>query len=309
MTDGGDNESGILVYPRLPVPRPRRDEPRLSTHRDRRPRGGVPIAGVVVAALAGGTGGWFLRPVIAPDPRVAAADRRAGDAEAAAASQKARGDALDKLVDTATRARRDAEARLAAAQPAQAELAGRAADEAGQRKAAEAVQARLRPALDRAAGSFAVEGAEVHLRIADRALFKPGDDALTDRGKAMLGKLAAVLKELPGQRIWVQGHTDDTPIALPRPAPAPPPVRGARPAPPPPAAVVRFPTNWELSAARAVAVVHYFQDVARLEPTRLTALAFGQYAPISRKDRSVNRRIEIVVAPAAAAAPAGRADH
>ncbi|HEX7841699.1 MAG TPA: OmpA family protein, partial [Kofleriaceae bacterium] len=96
---------------------------------------------------------------------------------------------------------------------------------------------------------------------------------------------------------WVQGHTDDTPVAQPR--PPPPPARG-KPGPPPPAPGVRFPTNWELSAARAVAVVHYFQDVAKLEPSRLTALAFGPYAPLSKKDRSVNRRIEIVVAGAAA---------
>jgi flagellar motor protein MotB len=106
-----------------------------------------------------------------------------------------------------------------------------------------------------------------------------------------------VLKDLPDKQVWVQGHTDDTPVALPRPPPAPPPpARGARPAPPPPAPVVRFPTNWELSALRALAVVHYLQDVAKLEPSRLTALAFGQYAPLSKKDRSVNRRIEIVIA-------------
>src|SRR5215510_6827226 len=153
MTDG-DNESGILVYPRLPVPRSRRDEPRLPTHRDGRRRGGGGIAAIVIAALAAGAGGWFLRPLIAPDPRIAAAGKRASDAEAAAAAQKTRADALDKQVDAATKGKRDAEAKLAVAEGAEAELAGRTADEAGQRKAAEAVQARLKPALDRAAGSI-----------------------------------------------------------------------------------------------------------------------------------------------------------
>lgn len=294
MTDG-DNESGVLVYPRLPVPRGRRDEPRLATQHARRRWGGGRIAAIAIAALAGGAGGWFLRPVIAPDPRITTADKRASDAEAAAAAQKTRADALDKQVDAAGKARRDAEAKLAVAEAAQAELAGRTADEASQRKVAEAVQAKLKPAVDRAAGSIALEGTEVHLRLADRVLFRPSDDALTDRGKAVLARLAAALKDLPDERVWVQGHTDDTPVALPK--PPPPPARG-KPAPSPPAPVVRFPTNWELSAARAVAVVHYFQDVAKLEPSRLTALAFGQYAPISKKDRSVNRRIEIVVAAA-----------
>jgi chemotaxis protein MotB len=60
--------------------------------------------------------------------------------------------------------------------------------------------------------------------------------------------------------------------------------------------VIRFPTNWELSAARALSVVRYFQDVAKLDPTRLAALAFGQYVPVSKTDRSANRRLEIVVA-------------
>jgi chemotaxis protein MotB len=134
-------------------------------------------------------------------------------------------------------------------------------------------------------------------------MFKPNDDALTDHGKAVLGKLAAALKDLTDKQIAIHGHTDDTPVALPRPAPPPPSSRGAKSsaaaaaAPPP----IRFATNWELSAARSLAVVHYFQDVAKLDPTRLSALAFGQYAPISKKDRSANRRIEIVIAPRRAA--------
>jgi chemotaxis protein MotB len=271
----------------MPMP-PRRAEPPMPGMRPRRGRR-FPIV-AIVAALAGVVGGWFLRPALAPDPRIADAARRATDAEAAASSQKIRADALDKSLQTAARAKRDAEAKLAVAETAQSELASKTADDVSQRKAADAVQTKLRPALDRGTGTILVDGTDVHVRLATGALFKPNDDALSDHGKAALGKLAAALKELADKQILVQGHTDDTPVALARPAP---PSRGARSAAAAPA--VRFPTNWELSAARALAVVHYLQDTAKLDPTRLTALAFSQYAPLSKKDRSVNRRIEIVI--------------
>src|SRR5262245_43674152 len=287
-----DNESGILVYPRMPMPPrrgepPRRAEPPMPGPRGRRGRG-LPIVSIVVAAVAGGAGAWFLRPAIAPDPRVAETTKRATDAEAAASAQKTRADALDKSLESAAKARRDAEAKLAVAETAQTELAAKSADEASQRKAAEAVQTKLRPALDRGTGTLAVDGADVHIRLATGALFKANDDALTDHGKAVLGKLAAALKDLPDKAVLIQGHTAATPVALPR----QPPPRGARSAAAP---AIRFPTNWELSAARALAVVHYFQDTAKLDPSRLAALAFSQYTPLSKKDRSVNRRIEIVI--------------
>jgi chemotaxis protein MotB len=60
---------------------------------------------------------------------------------------------------------------------------------------------------------------------------------------------------------------------------------------------VRFATNWELSAARALNVVHYLQDTAKVDPTRLAALAFSQYRPVSRTNKALNRRIEIVLVP------------
>ena len=56
-------------------------------------------------------------------------------------------------------------------------------------------------------------------------------------------------------------------------------------------------TNWELSAARALTVVHYLQDTAKIQPSRLAALAFGQYRPVSRSNKAANRRIEIVLYP------------
>lgn len=293
------NESGIMVYPRLPVPAERRGEPRQPPRRTPTGRGRtMTIAVIAVAVLAGGAVGWLVRPVVAPDARIAGAVRRASDAEASAAAQKTRAEALEKSLDAVAKAKRDAEAKLGTAQTAQSELAGKTADEANQKKLAEAVQAKLKAT---GAGAVAIAGGEVHLQIADRLLFKPNDDALTDRGKVVLNRVAAALKDLPDKQVWVQGHTDDQPIALPRvvPPPPPPPVKkGARPvaAVVPPAPVIRFPTNWELSAARALAAVHYLQDVAKLDPARLAAQAFGQYAPISKKDRSVNRRIEIVVA-------------
>ncbi|HEX3762360.1 MAG TPA: OmpA family protein [Kofleriaceae bacterium] len=290
MAAHGDNESGVLVYPQLPVPRPRRDEPRLSTHRERRRRR-LPIITIVLSAIAGGAGVWFVQPMIAPDPRIGAADKRASDAEAAAVAQKSRADTLDKSLEAAARSRRDTEVKLAAAEGAEAELASKIANEAGARKAAETVQAKLKP-VAATAGALVVDGNDVHLRITDRVLFKSNDDALSDRGKIVLGRLAAALKELPDRQVWVQGHTDDTPLALPKPPPPPP--KGSK-APPPPAPVVRFPTNWELSGARALAVVRYLQDAGKVDPSQLTAAAFGQYAPISKKDRAANRRIEIVV--------------
>lgn len=78
------------------------------------------------------------------------------------------------------------------------------------------------------------------------------------------------------------------------PEPAPPP-----PAPPPP----RFATNWELSAGRAVAVVRHLQEASKIDPTRLSAAGHGQYRPVSRRDKSANRRIEIVLSPKARPKP------
>jgi chemotaxis protein MotB len=66
--------------------------------------------------------------------------------------------------------------------------------------------------------------------------------------------------------------------------------------------VLPFITNWELSAARALTVVHYLQDDAKIDPVRLAAVAFGQYRPVSRT-KAKNRRIEIVLYPRVAITP------
>jgi chemotaxis protein MotB len=294
------SESGILVYPQLPVPDARRGEPRQARPRRRRIRGRWVLV-VAIAMTAGGAAAWVAQPVIAPDPRIDASARRASDAAQAAEAQKRRADALEQALDTTASARRAADARLAVAEAAQAELARKVADAASHRHSVEAVHAKLRAALDKPSGTVTVVGDEVQLSIADRVLWKPHDDSLTDHGRAVLHKLAIALKDLPGHSVRVQGHTDDQPPPLAPPAAVRPGAaptttkKGAGSAPVAAAPAARFATNWELSAARALAVVHFFQDVARLDPTRLAALAFGQYAPVSSKDRTANRRLEIVV--------------
>jgi chemotaxis protein MotB len=284
-------ESGVLVYPRLPVPeqRGRQSEPRI-------PRAPGSLKTKTLAAIfagglfAGAVVGFILRPRLSPDGRITKAEAAVEDAAKAAGAQKDRADGLAAQLSTAEAKQKDLQTALETAKQAQTKLADKAADAEKKAKDADAVQAKLKAAIDKSSGSVSQEGEEIHLQLVDRVLFKVGDDQLTDKGKQVLAKVAAALKDLPDKQVWVQGHTDDTPIVVP-----PPPKKPPKGAPPP--AGPRFATNWELSSARALTVVHYLQDTAKLDPSRLAALAFGQYRPISRSNKAINRRIEIVLYP------------
>jgi len=180
---------------------------------------------------------------------------------------------------------------------------------------ATALQAKLAEAVGQNGEVTTADGA-VKLELVDQILFPTGEADLTQSGKAVLAKVGAALKEIGDKQIWVQGHTDDQPIfskklkplapdpkAKPAPKTASKAKKPAKPeAPKANDAVLPFVTNWELSAARSLTVVHYLQDEAKIEPTRLAAVAFGQYRPVS-KSRSKNRRIEIVLYPRAKIAP------
>lgn len=127
-------------------------------------------------------------------------------------------------------------------------------------------------------GEVSQSGGAIRLEVVDKVLFPIGQSELSERGKAVLGKVGTALAEATDKQIWVQGHTDDQPIT---------PDKGVKPT---------FPSNWELASARALSVVHYLQDVSKVDPSRLAAVAFGQYRPLSRT-KAKNRRIEIVLYP------------
>ena len=186
---------------------------------------------------------------------------------------------------------------------------------------ATALQAKLAEAVGQNGEVTTADGA-VKLELVDQILFPTGEAELTPSGKDVLAKVGAALKEIGDKQIWVQGHTDDQPILPRKPKPAEPPSAAAaktakgkkdKAAKPDPKAkpdakpdtndaVLAFVTNWELSAARSLTVVHYLQDDAKIDPTRLAAVAFGQYRPVS-KTKAKNRRIEIVLYPRAKLTP------
>jgi chemotaxis protein MotB len=125
-----------------------------------------------------------------------------------------------------------------------------------------------------------IEG-KLKVTFVDKILFDTGSVEINQRGKEVLLAIAGSLKENESQNILVEGHTDNVPIGM--------------------ILKDRFPTNWELSTARATAVVRFLQDNGGLEPERLTASGHSYYRPVASNDteegRSQNRRIEIILIP------------
>jgi len=165
---------------------------------------------------------------------------------------------------------------------------------------AKALQEKLAAVVGQRGEVTSADG-EIRLQLVDKILFRTGEAELTAQGQEVLSSIGTALndKDIEDKQIWVQGHTDDDPIFVPK----PPKVKkggkgkgGKGKAAAPPPAPVRFASNWELSAARALTVVHYLQDQVKVDPRRLAAVAFGQWRPAS-KTKAKNRRIEIVLYP------------
>ena len=121
----------------------------------------------------------------------------------------------------------------------------------------------------------------ISLSMVDRILFKLGEATLTPQGEKVLDKVGAGLKQIQGKTIRVVGHTDTIPIRKEY--------------------LDKFPSNWELSAARASTVVRYFQDKSGLDPKGMEAVGRSFYQPTApmdtMKNRALNRRVEIFIAP------------
>lgn len=288
MSDKLDPDgSGINVYPKLPIPK---EAPRPGTKKPRAPDSGSlsmmkVLAAILIAIVIGGGAGYFLAPSKAAE--LTKTRKELAASQTAAKVEKDRADGQVQRVSVLEKDKAELEQKLTEVSARAGEMEKKVAD------ANAAAEKKLAAAIDKSQASVSTEGDEIHLKLVDKVLFPVGDDQLTDKGKAALDKIAKVLNDLTDKQVWVQGHTDDQPIVIP-----PPPKKkkkGAKEAPPAP--MVRFASNWELSAARALQVVHYLQDHGKVDPTRLAALAFSEYRPVSKSNKAANRRIEIVLYP------------
>ena len=113
------------------------------------------------------------------------------------------------------------------------------------------------------------------IRIREKGSFASGSALLNSSFVGVIDKIASALTQIEG-KIAVEGHTDNVPINT-----------------------FAYPSNWDLSAARSVAVVRRMLDIAPLEPTRVTASGFADTRPQAINStfdgRERNRRVEIVV--------------
>jgi chemotaxis protein MotB len=119
--------------------------------------------------------------------------------------------------------------------------------------------------------------------LVDKILFPSGEAEITPAGLKVLERVGNIIKNVQDKIIRVEGHTDNVPIH--------------------PRLQKQFPTNWELSTARANNVVRFLQEKVGMDPSRLQAVGLSEYHPIASNEtasgRSQNRRIEIALLPIA----------
>ncbi len=119
------------------------------------------------------------------------------------------------------------------------------------------------------------------VNLVDKILFDSGRTEIKPRGLEILQRVGEILKGVGGKEIRIEGHTDNVPIG--------------------PALAQRFPTNWELSTARATTVARFLQEKVGISSEKLSAAGYSQFRPVASNEneegRRLNRRIEIILAP------------
>ncbi len=114
----------------------------------------------------------------------------------------------------------------------------------------------------------------VVITLSENLLFQSGDARLTPAALPLLDKVVRIIRivDVP---VEIEGHTDDLPIQTPN-----------------------FPSNWELSTARAVTVLRYIIEQQNVDSQRISAVGFSKYRPVVPNDsmahRARNRRVEII---------------
>ncbi len=122
---------------------------------------------------------------------------------------------------------------------------------------------------------------QLSVNLPNQILFDSGKTEIKPAGQKVLQSLGDVLNKFPDKALLIEGHTDNVQISS--------------------RLVEIFPTNWELSTARATSVVHFLQDKVGLPGERLGAAGYSEYHPVASNQndegKALNRRIQIMLVP------------
>ncbi len=122
---------------------------------------------------------------------------------------------------------------------------------------------------------------QLSVNLLNQILFDSGETTIKPVGRKVLKSLGDVLNKFPDKALRIEGHTDNVQISS--------------------RLIEKFPTNWELSTARATSVVHFLQEEVGLPGERLIAAGYSQYQPVADnatpEGRAENRRIQIFLVP------------
>ena len=123
------------------------------------------------------------------------------------------------------------------------------------------------------------------VNLVEKILFDSGSAEIKSGGKEVLSKVGTILNEVKDKEIRVEGYSDNLPIS--------------------PRLKSIYPSNWELSTARAISVVQFLRNTLNIPGERLSASGYAEFRPIADNStpegRAQNRRIQIILAPLEAA--------
>src|SRR2546425_3772525 len=140
--------------------------------------------------------------------------------------------------------------------------------------------AKMKGEIDKGQVTISELKGKLTVNMVEAILFDSGKAEVKPEGLIVLSKVIEILKTVSDKSIRIEGHTDNKPIVGPL--------------------MQRYPTNWELSAGRALNVARYLQKQG-IEAANLSAAAFGEFKPVADnttlEGRAKNRRIEIVLVP------------
>lgn len=141
----------------------------------------------------------------------------------------------------------------------------------------EEVIGKFKSLIDAGRLSVRIDRGRMVIQLPQDILFSSGSATVGQDGRQTLAEVAGVLADLPDRKFQVEGHTDNVPISTDR-----------------------FPSNWELSTARALSVVRLLV-AGGVNPADLSGAGYGEFQPVASNDdaagRKRNRRIEIVMLP------------